>query len=356
MICVRTIRVAATKPHDILIDDGLVERCGDEIAALIRPARLALVTDARMDVLLAERVEKSLADARFQVHKYVMPLDNSPKNLAALGGILAFLGERQFQRSDPLVWLGGGGVGDAAGLAAALFQLGMYTVQIPTTLVAALELTVGGRHTIDLPSARNQIGVAAPPSLSLCDTRVLATLPDRLARDGAAEMLKFALLGSEPLLRMLEAGRITRELDVAMELCIRIKMELVRSQEYDPASWQLLRMGSIVGRAIEACAKGQVGHGDALGQGLLIMARAAKRMVRGCEGCEGRVRKVLKAQGMSAECAFGRGELLTAIAAGRSRDERYLTLAVPERVGECSLKRVTMDGLADWLEAGGVLE
>lgn len=352
----RTIRVQATRPHDILIDDGLLDRCGAEIASLIRPARLALITDARLDVLLAARVERSLTQAGFEVYKHVIPLNKPPKALSTLDDILTFLGANQFLRSDPLVWLGGGSVGDVSGLAAALYGLGMYAVQIPTTLVAAMEMTVGGRHAVDLPSGRNLAGAVAAPSLSLCDTRALSTLPDRLSRDGAAEMLKYALLGSEPLLQMLMAGRITRELDVALELCIRIKMEQVRGQETDPASWQLLRMGSTVGRAIEARSFGKVTHGDALGVGLLTMAKAAPVMIRGCEGCADRVQAALTAQGMSGECRFGRGELLTAIAAGRKREERYLTLAVPERVGVCTLKRVTMDGLADWLAAGGIGE
>ncbi len=352
----RSVRATASKPYEILIDDDLVDRCGQEIASLFRPAHLALVTDESTHELYAARALKSLVAAGFEVHEHIIKGDGQQKNFEAVHAILDFLGDLQFLRSDPLVWLGGGMVGDAAGMAAALYSGGMYTVQLPSTLVAALELTASGRHTVDLSAGRNLACCMALPSLSLCDTKLLRALPDPLIRDGVAEMLKYALLGSEPLMRMLEAGKVSENLDVALELCMRIRMELVRGQEYDPNSWQLLRMGSVVGRAIEACSGGAVRHGDALGAGLLCMAKAAPVMLQNLGGCADRVEAVLRTQGINRECAFGRGELLTAIAADRKRDERYLTLAVPERVGDCTLKRVTMDGLSAWLEAGGIEE
>ena len=352
----QTVRIVGGKTYDILIDDGLIDRCGQEIASLFRPARLALVTDDVVNDIYGKRVLKSLTQAGFDVRRHIVPTGERTKSPAALVNILEFLGENQFLKTDQLIWLGGSSLGDVAGMASALYAHGMYVVQIPTTLAAAINSSVSGKASLNLKSGRNLAGAHVLPSLVLCDTELMGALPNSLLFGGVAEMLKCALLDSEPMLHHLESGAWQTSLAQSIEWCVRVKNDIVRMDKFGAATAQMMEMGSLVGNAIVTCSKGKISHGQGLGIGLLTMARAVPRMMPGVSGCADRVERALLTCGLPVACPFTCGELLNAIAATKRRNEIYFSIAVPCNVGECELRRVTLDELSHWLRAGGIGE
>ena len=350
----RTLRIAGTKSYDILIGEGLIDACGQEIASLFRPARLALVTDDTVHDLYGKRAIKSLTAAGFDVRRHIVPSGDRAKSPAALMGILEFLGDNQFLKTDQLVWMGGSQLGSCAGVAASLYAQGMYTVQIPTTIGAAINISVGGDMLINLKAGRDLIGVNATPSLVLCDTDVLSALPEPLIRDGAARMLKYALIDHESLMAHLEKGDILDELGRNVEWCMRTKADLTRIDKFGVSARQIVELGNVVGNAVVACSKGKLSQGEGLAIGLLTTARAVPKMLKNKLGCAQRVEKVLNACSLPTICPYTCGELLNAIAATKRRNEVYFTIAVPCDVGDCEVKRVTIDELGKWLIAGGV--
>ena len=199
-----TIHIAASREYDVVIEPGLLTRLGTMAAELGLGRRAAVISDDAVFALYGAAAEKALTDAGFQVDHFLFPHGEQQKNLSTYGQVLNFLCDRRFTRSDFLVALGGGVVGDLAGFAAATYQRGIPYIQVPTTLLSMVDSSVGGKTAVDLEHGKNQAGCFYQPSLVLCDPSLLNTLPEREYRAGCAEIIKYAMLYSEDFLRELE--------------------------------------------------------------------------------------------------------------------------------------------------------
>ena len=166
----RTIRVCASKSYDVMIGAGLIDRCGDLMAQVVAPCKCLVVSDDTVDGLYGDRAQRSLTDAGFDARRFAFPAGEAHKNLATLTDILNAMGEAGLSRSDLVVALCGGVTGDMAGFAAAVYARGVRCVQIPTTLLAAVDSSVGGKTAVDMPFGKNMVGAFHQPSLVLTDT------------------------------------------------------------------------------------------------------------------------------------------------------------------------------------------
>ena len=205
-----TIHIAASREYDVVIEPGLLTRLGTMAAELGLGRRAAVISDDAVFALYGAAAEKALTDAGFQVDHFLFPHGEQQKNLSTYGQVLNFLCDRRFTRSDFLVALGGGVVGDLAGFAAATYQRGIPYIQVPTTLLSMVDSSVGGKTAVDLEHGKNQAGCFYQPSLVLCDPSLLNTLPEREYRAGCAEIIKYAMLYSEDFLRELEETPVRR--------------------------------------------------------------------------------------------------------------------------------------------------
>ena len=187
---IQTIPVRTSPAYTVQIAPGLLGRCGSLLGEVLPPCRVAVVTDSAVAPLYLERVTASLTSAGFAVVSYVFPAGESHKNMATLSGILEFLAREHLTRTDCVAALGGGVVGDMAGFAAAVYLRGIRYVQLPTTLLAAVDSSVGGKTAVDLAAGKNLAGAFLQPAAVLCDTDCLATLPRDVFADGAAEAIK----------------------------------------------------------------------------------------------------------------------------------------------------------------------
>ena len=191
---IKTIRVNASKSYDVIIDRDLLSQSGEMIKKVISPCKIALITDDVVDSLYSSIVIKSIESAGFKVVKFVFNHGEQSKNINVYGQILSFMAENQLTRTDAVVALGGGVVGDMAGFCSATFLRGISYVQIPTTLLAQIDSSVGGKTAIDLPQGKNLVGAFKQPSLVICDVDTLKTLPDVIYKDGMGEAVKYACL------------------------------------------------------------------------------------------------------------------------------------------------------------------
>ena len=190
----RKLSVAASKNYDILIGNDLLPQLGGYVKELGKIQTVALVSETTVYPLFGQAAEKSLADAGFQVKSFVFPAGEASKCADTYLKLLTFLARNHLTRTDAIVALGGGVVGDLAGFAAATYLRGIRFVQVPTTLLAAVDSSVGGKTAIDLPEGKNLVGAFWQPSLVLCDTACLDTLPKAIFRDGCAEVIKYGIL------------------------------------------------------------------------------------------------------------------------------------------------------------------
>ena len=217
----KTVHVNASKSYDILIGSGLLDMLGQKALALGKATSVCVVSESTVFPLYGERAVKSLTDAGFRVVHFVFPAGEASKNGSNYLSLVNFLAENRLTRSDLIVALGGGVVGDLAGFAAATFLRGIRFIQVPTTLLAAVDSSVGGKTAIDLPAGKNLCGAFCQPSLVLCDTDTLASLPTDIFRDGCAEVIKYGVLYDREFFNYLRDRGPDFDRELVIEKCVR---------------------------------------------------------------------------------------------------------------------------------------
>lgn len=260
-----------------------------------RARRAALVGDERVLSLHGARAKASLEAAGLETAVCSFPGGEQGKTLETYGAVMNFLAERRLERTDVLVALGGGVTGDLGGFAAATYQRGMRLAQIPTTLLAAVDSSVGGKTGVDLASGKNLCGCFYQPDLVLCDPEVLTTLPPEVFRDGCAEVIKYGILCSEEFFHSIETTPVEAQLETVIARCVAMKRDIVAEDEFDLGRRQLLNLGHTLGHAVEARSRYSVSHGCAVAIGMAVIARGAAAMAfagrirrrRWCAFCAG---------------------------------------------------------------------
>ena len=227
----RSIQVNTTPAYAVTIAPGLLADCGPRLRKLMPPCRMAVVTDSAVAPLYLETVEKSLSAAGVSVCSHVFPAGEGSKNFSTLANILEFLAERRLTRTDCVAALGGGVTGDMAGFAAAVYLRGIRYVHLPTTLLSAVDSSVGGKTAIDLAAGKNLAGAFLQPAAVLCDTDCLASLPKDVFADGAAEAIKTGVLCDESLFALFEDGTLAVEPGAVIARCVAYKGGVVERDE-----------------------------------------------------------------------------------------------------------------------------
>ena len=270
-----TVSVKASRSYEVKIGRDLLKTVGGEAASLIKGRTAAIVSDSNVAPLYLEQTRASLESAGFRTYSFVFPAGEGSKNGQTYLDLLEFLAEHQITRSDTLVALGGGVVGDLTGFAAATFLRGVAFIQIPTTLLAAVDASVGGKTAIDLKNGKNLAGAFYQPRLVLCDLDTLSTLPSDVFADGCAEVIKYGMIGDPGLLELLETTDFRADPEEIVARCIAQKRDLVEEDEFDTGARQLLNLGHTIGHGIEACSSYELSHGKAVAIGMTLITRAA---------------------------------------------------------------------------------
>ena len=248
--------------------------------------------------------------------------------------------------------LGGGVCGDLAGFAAGCYLRGIRYIQVPTTLLAAVDSSVGGKTAVDLNAGKNLAGLFFQPSAVLCDTDCLQTLSDRVFADGVAEAIKTGVIGDETLFSLFETGKVRESLPEIVARCVAIKSSIVELDEFEHGPRRLLNLGHTVGHAVEKCSAYQITHGHAVAIGMAVMARAGAKLGICTPKCATRIEHALVKNGLPISAPFPASMLAEAALADKKRTEHEIILVFPRRVGECILQKVPMRQLKDILNAG----
>jgi 3-dehydroquinate synthase len=345
----KEIKIGTARPYSVKIGAGLLDEAGHELSGILRAPRLALVSGEIVYPLYGERLRRSLVDAGFQVSVYLHPDGEAAKSLECYGELLGFLSENGFTRQDAILAFGGGVTGDLAGFAAATYQRGMDYVQIPSTLLAMVDSSVGGKTGLNLPGGKNQAGCFYQPRLVLCDPELLSTLPREQLRSGAGEVIKYALLRDPGLFDTLRRGLILPQAGEIIERCLRIKQEYVSADERDLGLRHFLNLGHTFGHAIEACAAYHIPHGCAVAAGMAMITRAAARKGICAEDTPHALSELLLQFGLPVVSEYTASQLMDAIRMDKKRAGDTLTLVVPEEIGRCRLLPVPLAEVPDWL-------
>ena len=347
-----TITISASKTYEVLVGSGLLDQTGELTARVVKPCKAAIITDSTVDILYTERTRRSLEQAGFETLLFVFPAGESSKNLTVFGQALNFLAENRLSRSDLIVALGGGVVGDLAGFVAAVYLRGIRFIQIPTTLLAAVDSSVGGKTAVDLDTGKNLAGAFWQPELVICDPDTLTTLPERTFREGCAEVLKYGLLIGEKFLRSLEETPVSDQLEAVICTCIAYKRDIVAGDEFDRGQRQLLNLGHTIGHAVETKADYRLFHGECVAIGMAAVIRAAVQTGHCSAALRDRVLALIRTYGLPTETEFTADELYAVCCSDKKIASGTIRLVVPAAPGGCRLLPMPISDLREWLEKG----
>ena len=346
----KTIPITASTPYTVSIGNGLLAAVGETVRKLTKAQTVCIVTDSNVRFLHARSIFRtvfhSLTDAGLSVCCFTIPAGEASKNSENYLLLLDTLAKENMTRTDCIVALGGGVVGDLAGFAAATYLRGIPYIQIPTTLLAMVDSSVGGKTGIDLPSGKNLCGAFWQPAAVLCDTEALATLPDEIFRDGCAEVIKYGILYDPTLFSHLEAKGMSFDRESVIARCVELKCRAVEVDEFDRGARKLLNLGHTVGHAIESCSDYQISHGQAVAAGTAIVARAAA-----CPDRE-RITSLLTQFGLPTATAFSAADLAQAALSDKKRSGSSLDLILPTAIGNCQIVPTPITELQAFIEKG----
>lgn len=337
------ILVHTATPYEVAIGEGAVAALPDFIRGDIRRARkAAVVTDSTVLGLHAGGVADALGAAGLECATFSFPAGERSKSLFTYGELVGFLADRRLSRTDVVVAVGGGVTGDMAGFAAATYRRGIAFVQVPTSLLAMVDSSVGGKTGVDLAAGKNLVGAFHQPRAVFCDTRFLATLPDAWRMDGMGEVLKYAVLGDANLFAKLEGGPLAPIGECEIAGCVGIKRDIVDEDERESGSRKLLNLGHTFGHAIEKLSGYAVSHGRAVATGIAFASRASAGLGFMSAAELARVESLVAAMGYDAHSGFSAPEIAEAILDDKKVDGDSIDLVLPQTIGKCFVRKTPL--------------
>jgi len=347
---VRIVTVKTAGEYDILIGKGLLERTGELSAKLKKPCSAVLVTDTNVDALYSGAVVSSLEKAGFSVEKFVLAAGEKSKNTENFVKLLEFFAKCGITRSDVVFALGGGVVGDITGFAAAAYLRGIDFIQIPTSLLAAVDSSVGGKTAVDLEAGKNLAGAFHQPIGVICDTETFSTLPEREKACGYAEIIKYGVVFDRDFYDYLCSGNT--DITSIVEKCVCFKRDVVQRDEFDNGERKLLNFGHTAAHGIEKDSGYTVTHGEAVAVGMIIAARIAENTGLCENGVSDSIEKTVASYGLPCSYDITAQKLYEAALSDKKRESDSITLVLPEKIGKCVLKKVKVDELCGLFEGG----
>jgi len=330
----------------VTIGEGL--DIGSLAVGVKKPCRAVIVSDNTVYPLYGAAVADSLAREGFDASAYLVDAGEGAKRMEVLERLLRFFVDREMTRGDLVLALGGGVVGDLGGFAAAVYMRGVDFIQIPTTILAAVDSSVGGKTGVNLPEGKNLVGAFHQPIAVFCDTRFFETLPEETRANGMAEAVKHGMIADRELLLGIGGLPIA-------EVCrrnVEIKAGIVERDELDRGVRNLLNFGHTIGHAVEKLSDYRTPHGSAVAIGMSVIARASERSGLTESPCAGELAKALRRLGLPTTCGYPAEKLAEAALRDKKRSGEAITLVIPKEIGRAELCEMPVSRLGEFIAKG----
>lgn len=341
--------------YDIEIAAGLLLQVGAKVAKLLPKARkAAIISDTNVAPLYADKLQKSLEDAGLAVCQIIIKAGEQSKNMQVLSDVLEQLAASGMTRSDVVLTLGGGVVGDLGGFAAASFMRGVAFVQIPTSLLAQIDSSVGGKVAVDLKAGKNLAGAFYQPKAVFIDTELLATLSTRFLHDGLAEAIKYGCIKDAALFEKIAAyaddDALLADIGSIVAACCAIKARIVEQDEFDTGLRMLLNFGHTLGHAVEQhFGYSHFTHGEGVAIGMYQLTARTEAMGLTPQGTAERIRAVLTKYNLPCDAGVEKSLLLDTMAKDKKKNGNSITLIVLKQLGEGALQKIDWQSVPEYL-------
>jgi 3-dehydroquinate synthase len=332
--------------------EGGIELLGEMFKARNLNGPVLVISDTNIAPHYLERVLDSLRTAGYAASQLVIPAGEDHKNLETVTSFWHAALEADLDRESTIVALGGGVVGDMAGFAAATFMRGCNWVAVPTTLLAMVDASVGGKTGFDLPEGKNLVGAFYPPRLVLADPEVLFTLPERELRSGLAEVLKHGLIADPELFDLCAQGwnAVNARLPEIVRRGVAVKVKVIEEDPYEQGIRAALNLGHTIGHAVELVSGFSLLHGEAVAIGMVAEARLAERLTVAGSGMSDALESALTALGLPIEIPknLDRNKIISTMKLDKKKKSGVIRFALPVRIGDVKVE-VAVENLKDAL-------
>lgn len=322
--------------YPIFIENGIIKKSGEHISQIFSGQKIMIVSDDNVFPLYGQQVMDSLKD--YECHSLVLPHGEPTKNFQSLPKIYTAMLDAKLTRSDLVIALGGGVIGDLAGFAAASYLRGIKLVQIPTSLLAQVDSSVGGKVAVDLPQGKNLVGAFYQPKMVLIDPDVLNTLPEHFIKDGMGEVIKYGCIKDGSLFDRLCAHSsfedLKPELPEIIARCVDIKRIVVEADQFDTGERMLLNFGHTLAHTIEQYYNYErESHGEAVGIGMYQITLMAEEKGLTSSGCADQIKKALDIYGLPSSCGLPVTDLTKAITLDKKNLNGKLNVVLLKELG-----------------------
>lgn len=348
----------ASRAYDVHVVPGILDRAGELIAQTAGGEHALVISETNVAPLYLSRVTTSLEKAGYQVDSHVFPAGEASKRAHTWADCLEAAAEAGLTRDDVIVALGGGVTGDIAGFAGASYMRGCAVAQIPTSLLAMVDSSVGGKTAIDLAAGKNLAGAFWQPRVVIADPRCLSTIDHGLFTDSCGEVIKHGVLADPALFESLESkplntpGYDEGELARIIARNVEIKRDVVDADEREHGLRQTLNLGHTIGHAVEAASNFTLGHGTCVAIGLCAIARAAAKMGEMSEEDAKRIERVVAAHGLPTDTDLDHETIVRLARSDKKRHGDGVNVVLPQAIGTVEVRRVSMDEFASIVDAG----
>lgn len=337
----KTLNVKVGKGYNIFIEKGLMSSCGKYIKDVSNAAKVCLISDTNVYKIYGNTVEEQLRAVGYDVYTYVFDAGEESKTTATVISMVEFMAEKELTRNDLVVALGGGVCGDMAGFAAAIYLRGIDFVQIPTSLLAQVDSSVGGKTAVDLPQGKNLCGAFHQPVLVLIDPNTLDTLTPHFFSDGMAEVIKTGCIKSASLFEKTEKQNAEDIIDDIIFECVSIKAGVVERDEKEHGERALLNFGHTSGHAIEKLHNfTTISHGEAVGIGMVMITKAGEANGITEKGTCERIADVLKKYNLMTEDSNTLQDIIACMNADKKRTADSINFVLLSKIGESFTQKI----------------
>lgn len=340
------------KEYEILIENGLLKNCGTIIEKMFSGNKIVVVTDSNVAPLYSKVVLDELSRIGYKTKLVTVPAGEKSKSTEMLIKLYDEMLDFGLTRTDLIIALGGGVVGDLTGYAAATLLRGIPYLQIPTTLLSQVDSSVGGKVAIDLPQGKNLVGSFNQPKSVIIDPECLKTLQPRVLSDGMAEVIKYGAIKDEKLFELLESIKSTKELfanisDIIYNCC-NIKRQVVEEDEFDTGGRMILNFGHTLGHAIEKQFNFETyTHGEAVAIGMIMACKYAEKIGVTNPGTADRMKTIISNYNLPTDVSMNVCELSDAVNVDKKGEGDSINLILLSDIGDVIIKKTIKTDFID---------
>ena len=347
------IHIKTNPNYPVIIEKGMFKKLGESLKPFIK-GKVMIITDENVHSYYVYDLLDQMNKNGIKWEMYIISPGEESKSLKVYSEILEFMAENNIQRKDTVLAFGGGVVGDISGFVAGTFLRGIEYIQVPTTLLAAVDSSVGGKTAVNLKKGKNLVGIFNQPKAVLCDPDLLSTMEEKYFQDGVSESIKYGILFDKELFDEFQTplDKKDERLSNIIEKCVEHKARVVEADELEKEERQILNLGHTIGHAIEKASDFKISHGHGVSIGTAMMARACEKLNILDKSDLKKIIEVLQKNGLPTQWDYSIEGLLNHIGSDKKRSGEEITIVEIKGIGKCRLNKIPINSFKDYVEKG----